>query len=62
MGKAVNIDAITGEITEHEIEDVVGDESGSSLPTPSLITDPVEKLRAFLSANPDVANLLQGDA
>lgn len=62
MGKAVNIDAVTGEITEYEVEDIVVDSEQATVMQPQLIQDPVDKLKAFLVANPDVAVLLQGDS
>ncbi len=59
MGKAVNIDAVTGEITEYEVEDIVVDSEQAAVMQPQLIQDPVDKLKAFLTANPDVAELLR---
>lgn len=60
MPTRIEVNVITGEITEHELTA----EEIAALPIPELVTkpdpivDPVDKLKQFLASNPDVASLL----
>lgn len=57
MFKQVRVDVVTGEVVYEDVE-LDDPPPVSQRTTVSSLVDPVEKLKQFLSNNPDVAALL----
>lgn len=60
MPTRIEVNVMTGEVTEHELtaEEIAALPAPEPEPAPIQI-NPIDKLKQFLASNPDVATLLE---